>query len=390
MGRVPPVQRLINSRLSGWLILLIAATLTQLSLAQQFNTTSEFTQLDVGIRLFDPNIPEDWREKERKEIFPEVRKAEATLFPYLLRNTLEESGEWGVVRVVPRQSDTFSLNIHGKILLSTGERLSLRIAAVDAAGRRWFQKTYKLKVGLYGYEEKQLAKQDPFQLIYERIASDLVLHRNRQSDKKLKQLDAISRIRFAQSLSPEAFDGYTKQRNGRIRLVRMVADNDAHYARIEDIRKREHLFIDTLDARYRDFSADIQASYGSWRKEIYKETLARREQRRKSIAEGILGVLAVVGGIAAQDSSSRAGRRVGDVGILAGAAMIGSSVNAGNQAQMHTEGIREISETFDAEAGEQVLEMEDMTITLVGTVDEQYAQLKDVLKNIYTQETGDY
>lgn len=374
-----------------WLsfILLAVTAFAQPSQAQTHNIP-DYALLDVGITLFDPGVPENYRKAERKQIYPDVRKAESTLFAYLLRNALEKSKAWGVVRVIPRESSTFNVNVYGKILQSTGERLGLQVKVVDASGRQWFKKTYKSKASRYSYEKKHLAKQDPFQSTYEAIASDMLSYRDKLPKKKLKQLENISKIRFARSLSPEAFNDYVKERGKRVKLVRMVADNDPHYERIDKIKQREHLFIDILDARYRDFSIDIQQAYGSWRKDFFRELLARREQRRKSIAQGFLGVLAVAGGILMQDSSSNSTRTAGDVAILGGATLIGSAVSAGQQAAMHSEGIREASDTFNVDAGEQVLEMEDMTITLTGTIDEQYAQLKDVLRDIYVQETGDY
>ena len=33
--------------------------------------------LDVGVRLFDENVPDDEKKREKERIFPEVRKAEA-------------------------------------------------------------------------------------------------------------------------------------------------------------------------------------------------------------------------------------------------------------------------------------------------------------------------
>ena len=44
--------------------------------------------LDVGVRLFDPNVPEDEKEREKERIYPEVRKAESRYIPVLIRDTL--------------------------------------------------------------------------------------------------------------------------------------------------------------------------------------------------------------------------------------------------------------------------------------------------------------
>ncbi len=69
--------------------------------------TAEIPQaelLDVGVRMFDPNIPPDPVEQEKRGIYPDVRKAESRYMPVLLRDTLESTGQWGQVRVLPAES----------------------------------------------------------------------------------------------------------------------------------------------------------------------------------------------------------------------------------------------------------------------------------------------
>ena len=70
----------------------------------QQKATSEVPErelLDVGVRLFDPNIPADEKEQEKQRIYPDVRKAESRYMPVMLRDTLEGHGQWGQVRVLP-------------------------------------------------------------------------------------------------------------------------------------------------------------------------------------------------------------------------------------------------------------------------------------------------
>ena len=47
--------------------------------------------LDVGIAIFEPNIPDEWEEQESENILPDVRRAEARYLPQVLKATLEES-----------------------------------------------------------------------------------------------------------------------------------------------------------------------------------------------------------------------------------------------------------------------------------------------------------
>ena len=62
-------------------------------------STPESELLDVGVRLFDPGA----EALTEEEIFtaPEIRKAEARYIPTMLVDTLQKSGHWGAVRVMP-------------------------------------------------------------------------------------------------------------------------------------------------------------------------------------------------------------------------------------------------------------------------------------------------
>ena len=83
--------------------------------------------LDVGILLFNPNIPESVEEQQKDFVFPEVRRAEARYMPYLLVEAIQSSGAWGAVRVVPNENQAMDLMVAGTILRSHGEQLKLRI-----------------------------------------------------------------------------------------------------------------------------------------------------------------------------------------------------------------------------------------------------------------------
>src|SRR5438128_1275536 len=71
----------------------------------QATTEIPATQLlDVGVKLFDANVPKEEKAQEKARIFPEVRKAEARFIPMQIRNTIEGTGYWGQVRVIPEES----------------------------------------------------------------------------------------------------------------------------------------------------------------------------------------------------------------------------------------------------------------------------------------------
>ena len=57
--------------------------------------------LNASIEVFDPGtLPED--EKKANGLSMDIRKAEARYMPETLRTTMEKTGYWGAVRVVPK------------------------------------------------------------------------------------------------------------------------------------------------------------------------------------------------------------------------------------------------------------------------------------------------
>src|SRR5262245_49365121 len=87
--------------------------------------------LDVGVREFNVNITEeqlkDTDKLAKQRVYPEIRKAEARFIPSMLRSTLESSGQWGAVRVVPNNVEFVDVLVDGKILESTGANLKLEV-----------------------------------------------------------------------------------------------------------------------------------------------------------------------------------------------------------------------------------------------------------------------
>ena len=90
---------------------------------------SESLLLDVGILHFDAGIPDD-NDVEKTRIYPEVREAEARYLPYHIKTTLQGTGFWGAVRVIPSANVATDVIVSGKIEESDGE-----FVAVETEGR---------------------------------------------------------------------------------------------------------------------------------------------------------------------------------------------------------------------------------------------------------------
>jgi hypothetical protein len=57
--------------------------------------------LEVIIPVFDPGLPEDMSEEDAREVWPELRRAEANRFALKMKDALEATGKFGAVRVRP-------------------------------------------------------------------------------------------------------------------------------------------------------------------------------------------------------------------------------------------------------------------------------------------------
>jgi hypothetical protein len=55
---------------------------------------------------------------------------------------------------------------------------------------------------------------------------------------------------------------------------------------------------------------------------------------------------------------------------------------------MHLESLQELGESLENEVAPRVIDLQDRTITLTGTVEEQYAQWREILADIYAAETA--
>ncbi len=343
--------------------------------------------LDVGIAIFDPGI-DDYEEGE--QTYPEVRKAEARFMPFLLSEAMQQSGAWGAVRVVPNPEQINDLVVSGKILHSDGEQLQLHITAVDSRGRVWLDRDYTGEASRYSYQVTKRNNIDPFQAVYNTIANDLLQHQETLSEKQREKIRLVTELRFARSFSPEAFDGYLKKNDdGEYRILRLPAEGDPMLQRVIAIRERDQMFIDTLQEYYRSFGDQMATPYEEWRKQTYEEAAALQELRAESTRQLIAGGLAIIAGIAAAttgDSSTT--RTAGQVAVIGGGYLLKSGLETRNEAQIHVQALEELGMSLEAEITPSVIELEDRSVTLSGNVEDQYAQWRELLADIYAAEVG--
>lgn len=387
------MTRLAHLLLAGMLVTTLAACVNQTvkttsvpPLERPATTVAESELLDVAVAVFDPGL-DDYEEDQ--QIYPEVRKAEARFMPRLLAETLQNTGAWGAVRLVPNNHQISDLLVEGTILHSDGENLQLHIRARDARGTPWLDREYSAHASRYAYNNSVRGNYDAFQAIYHQIANDLLRQLQTLDSADRRDLRRVTEMRFAREFAPAAFGDYLREdRKGRLQVVRLPAENDPMLERIRRIRERDHLFVDTLQEHYGQFSGDMYDPYQEWRKMSYEEAIALQELRAQSRRQLIAGGASILAGILAQSSDNRAVRSAGSVGIIGGGYLLKGGLETRNEAQMHVQALEELGMSLEAEITPRVIELEDRTVMLSGNVEEQYEQWRELLSDIYQAEMG--
>jgi hypothetical protein len=346
--------------------------------------------LDIGIAVFDPGL-DDLNRREEEITNAQIRVAESRYVPYMLADTLQRSGNWGIVRVLPNDSSPIDVVVNGTVLLSDGEAMTLQVTVSDSTGRAWYTKEYNEVVSRFSYEPSERQKNDPFQVIYNTIANDLLAYLQRNVEPaQITEIRTVSELRFARGFAPDAFDDYlTLDRRGIYQINSLPADNDPLLARVRTIRERDFMFIDTVQDYYSTYAREMRVPYDSWREQSYDATMTLRELEGSARRRFIAGTAVVLGGLAAAaNGTDYATQTGGALGVGAGAYVIKSGFDKRAEAQMHLESLQELGESLENEVAPRVIDLQDRTITLTGTVEEQYAQWREILADIYAAETA--
>ena len=357
--------------------------------------------LDVGVHIFDPGIPkaveDDPDMADKLRIYPDIRQAEARYMAMQLRDTLEDTGQWGAARVVPASVNSFDMTVDARIVESNGAYLKLEVTARDATGKVWIdKKEYEGQADTRVYRDNYTAGRDPFENVYVLIANDLLAVRNTKTGTDLANIRHVSEMRFAADFAPVAFSQYLSQnkKSGEYKVLRLPAEDDVLVKRINQIRERDYGMIDTVSENYTAFSERLQEPYTSWRRYTYDEITAEEKLKAQSRNRMIMGAAAVAAAIFVPDSCSSgstcdraaSAARYGALG--GGVAAVISGYKKGEEAKIHTESIKEISGSFQNEAAPLVVDVEGRTLRLTGTAEEQYAEWRRLLHELYKEETG--
>ena len=320
--------------------------------------SASVSPLNVSIVLFAAEAPGTGTVSR---IYGPIREVESAYLPVQLRNTLDESGYWGAVNVVPSKDVAAELLVTGSIVESDAVSLELAIEVRDSRGRVWLNKVYRDYATDYGYETLENTAKDPFQDLFNQIANDMSeVQLLLQPDDYIRILDT-SMLRYDMLLSPEAFARYLViDDSGEIQVQGLPARNDPLYNRVRRIRDREYSMQDVVDEHFEDFYDNMQKIYPYWRQSsyellVYNNQLENREYR-----------------------GSRSGSW----------AAVESVYRTYKELKLNEDELRELASSFEREISPTVTVLEGRVIELQGTLADQYKTWRKLLRGIYAETTG--
>lgn len=371
---------------------IVIAEETQLVVAT--SSVDEALLLDVGIVEFDPKIPED-NDVGKTGIYEDIRRAEAKYLPYHLKTTLQGTGHWGAVRVIPSAKAFTDIIVNGAIEKSDGEYVELEVVVSDAAGRHWFTRTYETQTGLSSYSKRRDRSRDPYQKVFNDLANDIYAHATAMESQQLQQIRQVSELQFFQDMAPTVYNGYLSSGNdGSMTVVRLPAENDPSVARMRQIRERDRLVVDTLNEHYANFYYGIAIPYNSWRKTSRAETVKYRQEKRSAALQAVVGVVVLAGSTqidtngSSSNNTNNINRALQYQGITRGLNAVFAALQRNREAGLHLDAIAELSESFGNEAAPMVVNIEGQERRLTGTAEAQYESWRQLLREIHEAETG--
>jgi hypothetical protein len=382
---------------------------------------SESQLLGVRIHPFDPGeIPTE--KDESLGLSKDIRDIEGYYSATQLKNTSQQSGYWGPVRVVPAAFSGGEVVVTGRILESDGEILKVAVNVRDATGSLWFAKVYENVVDAEAYDKSESGI-EAFRYLYNRIANDMALHRQNLAQKEVETIRQVAELKFAEDLAPDAFKGYLlrgepkketfsflefvklgtsepTEKSQIFRVARLPANDDSMLKRIRRIRAREESLVDTFDLQYEELSRKIGESYAQWRISRLNEMNAVREREQKrdekigqAIALGVLGIavgvlVGAAGGSNCYTCASAGGSIAGSATTIAFQMAVRAADEAEADTEIHKAALEELGQSLAADVEVTMVQVKGETIELKGTAEAKFREWRRILRQIYEREVG--
>ena len=349
--------------------------------------------LDVNIIEFNPGITGSPADYEENGIWPELRRAESRKFAIDLKTSLKKTKSFSGIYVTPDQRYLADVSVSGKILKSNGRDLQLEISVKDSTGKTLInKKSYKGKVEKGYYNNLRNKGKNPFEeLVFDKIAADIIKSLQRQD---LDNIKLITELRFAREMNPSSFNDAVIEKNKIVFANFIPASNDPMYLRSKNVRSKDLYFRENMQTTYNDFVSNMSESYDIWKKASYDATIKAEEAKSAATWKGVLGAAILIGGAIAMGDSMDGyymdgGQYIaGFTGAMLGAGLLDSALGDNEEAKVHKETILEVSKSFDSDIAPSVIEMEEKTVKLDGTLTQQFIQWQEVLKEIYNEQNS--
>jgi len=306
-------------------------------------------------------------------LFTEISRKETQYLPYVLHNTLIASNQWGAVRVLPENDPSVDLLVHGTIFQSDGEVLDLAIRTTDSTGREWLNKRYMEVAAMSDYPDTTRFTPgrrfeannfiDPFQDVYDLIANDLQAARNAIDAGALAEIQLVAEMLYANDIAPDAF-AHSLQINadGTRSVASLPADDDPMRKRIEEIRLRHYLFIDTVDDYYRALYDEMQPAYVLWRRFSLEQIQIETSDRLREFEPANYS-----------DSNNYLS--------------LTQRYDRYKWSKIYEQEFTELASGFNNEIAPAILELNQQVHGLSGSMESQYRQWRGILQDIFRLET---
>lgn len=358
---------------------------------QSQQVSQALPELEVVIPVFSPGLSDKEANYEEEGVWPELRRAEANRFAYKLKTALDETGQFGAVRVTPNNTASGDVYILGEINESNGQEISFGMNVVDISGTQWLNKTIKHEVSEGFFKNPRNDGKDPYDPAFEQAANEIVEALQKRNANELRQLQNIAELRFAASFNEQAFMPHLDTSRNQVRLVSMPSDADPMFERVRSIRVQEQLFVDNLQPTYSQFSNQMEDSYLAWQEASFTEAQLRREARRKSALQMIGGAALITAAVAMAFSGNNQNRNFGRevatvAGGVGGAVLLSSGFKSRDEARFHQSALNEMGESINLEMAPQVVTLEEESVELTGDIAQQFQQWRAFLNRMYELE----
>jgi osmotically-inducible protein OsmY len=169
-------------------------------------------------------------------------------------------------------------------------------------------------------------------------------------------------------------------------VVRLPAEDDPLWKRVEKIGERNRVFYNALDASYEPFYKSLWQPYLDWRRYNLVEQLSIRQARSDGLRQAAAGIIMIAAAILLEVNDVNNSSTIRDVLVLGGTQVIINGINISKAADIHRETLQELADSFGSDAKSVQVTLEGQTVTLTGSVREQMEQWKDLLRKMHEKE----